>query len=57
MRDAILRGGVAGLVGVSPRQSDDLAIPGKREARHQPPHGVQTETCDTKANHVDFTGF
>src|SRR5207253_2058814 len=51
MRDAILRGGLACLIRISSRQSDHFAILGECEARHQAPHRVQTETCDTKANH------
>jgi hypothetical protein len=57
MRDAILRGGFACFLCVSARYSNHFAIPGKRESRHQPPHCVQSETCDAKANHVNFTGF
>src|ERR1039458_4377805 len=57
MRDRVLCRGLACLVRVSARQSDHFAVPSPRETRHQPPHGVQSETCDTKANHIAFTGF
>ncbi len=55
MRDRVLCRGLACLVRVSPRQSDHFAVPSQRETRHQPPHGVQSETCDAKANHASLT--
>src|SRR5271154_5811118 len=57
MRNAISRGILPRLIGVAPGECDHFAILCERETRHQPPHGVQSESCDTKANHETLTVF
>jgi hypothetical protein len=54
MWDAVFCRGFMGLIRISARQRDHLAILGESEAWHQSPHRVQPETCNTETSHLNL---